>query len=130
MVFTWTCTCIVYTLLSIFTVQKMKFSIIDFFSKCDQIRRKLWIWSHLLKKSLMENFIFCAVTLLSIFIFKRYLIMRLRSSFYMNLMYTWYRIKAWFVFWVNLIEFYLPKYLYMSKLHITVCFFIFGIKFF
>ena len=28
-------------------------------SKCDQIRRKLRIWSYLLKKSLMENFIFC-----------------------------------------------------------------------
>ena len=38
----------------------MKFSIKDFFSKCDQIRRKLRIWSHLLKKSL--NFIFCAVS--------------------------------------------------------------------
>ena len=34
------------------------FSIKDFFGKCDQIRRKLRIWSHLLKKSLMENFIF------------------------------------------------------------------------
>ena len=33
------------------TAQKMKFSIKDFFSKCDQIRRKLRIWSHLLKKS-------------------------------------------------------------------------------
>ena len=33
----------------------------DFFSKCDQIYMKLRIWSHLLKKSLMENFIFCAV---------------------------------------------------------------------
>ena len=43
------------------TAQKMKFSIKDFFSKCDQICRKLLIWSHLLKKSLMENFIFCAV---------------------------------------------------------------------
>ena len=42
------------------TAQKRKFSIKDFFSKCDQIRRKLWIWSHLLKKSLMENFIFRA----------------------------------------------------------------------
>ena len=41
-----------------YTTQKMKFSIKDFFSKCDQIRRKLQIWSHLLKKSLMENFIF------------------------------------------------------------------------
>ena len=43
------------------TTQKMKFSIKDFFSKCDQIRRKLPIWSYLLKKCLMENFIFCAV---------------------------------------------------------------------
>ena len=40
----------------------MKFSIKDFFSKCDKIRRKLRIWSCLLKKSLMKNFIFCAVT--------------------------------------------------------------------
>ena len=39
----------------------MKFSIMDFFSKCDQIRRKLKIWSHSLKKPLMENVIFCAV---------------------------------------------------------------------
>ena len=39
----------------------MKFSIKDLFSKCDQIRRFLRIWSHLLKKLLMENFIFCSV---------------------------------------------------------------------
>ena len=45
--------------LFVFTAQKMKFSIKDFLSKCDEIRRKLRIWSHLLKKSLMENFIFC-----------------------------------------------------------------------
>ena len=43
------------------TVQKIKFSIKDFFSKCDQTRSFLRVWSHLLKKSLMENFIFCAV---------------------------------------------------------------------
>ena len=43
------------------TAQKMKFSIKDFFSKCDQIRSFLWIRSRLLKKSLMENLIFCAV---------------------------------------------------------------------
>ena len=41
--------------------KKMTFSIKDFFSKCDQIRSFLRIWSHLLKKSLRENFIFCAV---------------------------------------------------------------------
>ena len=45
------------------TVQKIKFSIKDYFGKRDQIRRKLRIWSHLLKKSLMENFIFDAVSL-------------------------------------------------------------------
>ena len=44
-----------------YIAQKMKFFITHFFSKCDQIRRKLRIWSHLLKKSIMENFIFCTV---------------------------------------------------------------------
>ena len=39
----------------------MKFSIKDFFSKFEQTCWKLRIWSHLLKRSLMENFIFCAV---------------------------------------------------------------------
>ena len=43
------------------TAQKMKFLITDFFSKCDHIHSFLRIWSHLLKKSVMENFIFCAV---------------------------------------------------------------------
>ena len=44
------------------TAQKMNFSIKDFFSKCDQIRRKWDIWSHLLKKSLMEKLHFlCSV---------------------------------------------------------------------
>ena len=38
------------------TTQK-KFSTKDFNSKCDQIRRKLWIWSHLPKKTLMVNLI-------------------------------------------------------------------------
>ena len=41
--------------LKTYTAQKMNFS------KCDQIRSFQRIWSHLLKKSLMENFIFCAV---------------------------------------------------------------------
>ena len=44
------------------TAQKIKFSIKDFFSKYDQISKRLRIWLHLLKKSLMENFIFCAVS--------------------------------------------------------------------
>ena len=38
--------------------KKIKFSIKDFFNNCDQIRNCLRMWYHLLKKSLMENFIF------------------------------------------------------------------------
>ena len=41
-----------------YTAQKNEFLFKDFFIKCDQIRRILQIWSHLLKKSLIENFIF------------------------------------------------------------------------
>ena len=44
-----------------YTAQKMKFSIKDFSSKCDQIRMKLRNRSHLLQKSLMKSFTFCAV---------------------------------------------------------------------
>ena len=40
------------------TVQKVKFSFMNLFSKCDQIRRFLLFWSHLLKKYLTENFSF------------------------------------------------------------------------
>ena len=43
------------------TAQKIKIPIKDLFSKSDQISSFLWTWSHLLKKSLMENFIFCAM---------------------------------------------------------------------
>ena len=39
----------------------MKFSIKNFFSKYDQIREKLWILSHLQRKSSEKIFIFCAV---------------------------------------------------------------------
>ena len=38
----------------------MKFSIKDFFSKCDKIHSFLQIWSHLLRKSLTENVIYFA----------------------------------------------------------------------
>ena len=39
----------------------MKFAIKNSISKYDQIRRELRIWSDLLKKSVMENFIFWVV---------------------------------------------------------------------
>ena len=40
------------------TKQIIKFSIKDYFSKCEQIRSFLRFWSHLLKKPVMENLIF------------------------------------------------------------------------
>ena len=54
------------------TGQKMKFSIKDSFSKCDQIHRFLQIWSHLPKKSLMENFIFCTEKVTTKIVSKRF----------------------------------------------------------
>ena len=51
---------LIYTL-GQFTTRKKKFFTEDFFSKCDQIRSFLQIWSQLLKKSSMEKFIFCAI---------------------------------------------------------------------
>ena len=46
------------TCVSLNTVQKIKFSITGFFVRCNQIHSFLQIWSHLLKKSVMENLIF------------------------------------------------------------------------
>ena len=45
---------------SINTAQKIKFSIKNFFNKCDQVCRELRIWSDLLEKFLIENFVFYA----------------------------------------------------------------------
>ena len=50
-----------YSYFHVYNAQKIKFSTKDFSSNCDQICRFLWICSHLLKKSLMKNFIFCPV---------------------------------------------------------------------
>ena len=51
--------CICYNFVTLYTAQKNKFSTKDFFSKCDQIRSFLRIWSYLLKKFLMEKIVFC-----------------------------------------------------------------------
>ena len=56
--------CFIYgsgSLSTILTAQNKKHSMKDFFNKCDEIRSFLRTWSHSLKKSLIENFNFCAV---------------------------------------------------------------------
>ena len=75
-------------------VQKMKFSIKDFFSKCDQVRRKLRISSHLLKKSLMEILIFCAVH--CVYKMDFHLRLRKRKSKITFLPY-WLILRTWFI---------------------------------
>ena len=51
-------------IISASTVQKTRFpfSIKDLLSKCEPTCSFLWIWSHLLNNSLMENFSFCAAS--------------------------------------------------------------------
>ena len=79
--------------LTLFTAQKIKFSVNDLFSKCEQIRRELWNWSHLLNKSLMENFIFCAVIHLS----KKQPLKNLSSNVIIEILTKNNRIKkSWF----------------------------------
>ena len=76
-----------YDLSCLIIAQKMKFFLKDFFSKCDQIRRKHL--SHLLKKPLMINFIFCAVYLEKWYFSRKYDIFSLdwneRRSFSRNI---------------------------------------------
>ena len=59
--FKWWNSCYYKSLQTPFKGQAALLQLKDFLSKCDQIRSFLRIWSHLLKKSLMKNFIFCAV---------------------------------------------------------------------
>ena len=58
------------------TVQKMKFSIKVFVSKCDQI------WSYLLKQFLMESFIFCAVVNLLVWLWWRVIFQFLTDAYF------------------------------------------------
>ena len=75
------------------TTQKM-----DFISKCDQIRKKLWVSSHLLKKPLMQNFIF---------------VQRIYGCPNITIQY-----HEWIRFYLNLTEKYkmcIPKHMYMQS---------------
>ena len=64
--------------------QKMKFSVKDLFSKCDQIRSFLRIWSHLPKKSWMENLIFVQWKIRYWFIFTKILTRIFIENFFLT----------------------------------------------
>ena len=102
----------------------MKFSIKDFFSKCDQIRSFLRIWAHLLKKSLMENFIFNAVFITGLLFFNNfyyhlffYLFFFLFFSFYSYIL-LWSK-NSWFLWSFMMKEFLVWQVLYLDFFIIT-----------
>ena len=84
-----------------------KNEVYHFFSKCDQIRSFLRIWSHLLKKSLNENFIFYVVSVLFVINF-------------MWLYQYWLRTAAIYICSILFISFFLflwKKFLCSNSLH-------------
>ena len=89
----------VYLLAQINT-QKMKSSIKNFFSKCEHIRIKLRIYSHLLNKSLTENIFFFAVNVIDLtnesfkFIFKP----NCQSLVYFPSINTWHKLVSSLLF--------------------------------
>ena len=90
-----------------FHYTKMKFSIKHFLSKCDQMRTFLRIWSHLLTKSVMENFIFCAAyspfwETISLLLTQSYF-----QTFYWKLLYAF--VKCMFCFFSLKLKFKLFK---------------------
>ena len=90
------------------TAQKMKFSIKDFFSKCDQSRSFLRIWSHLLKKSLMKTSFLCSemfnsVNIVSFFFdkkpnrfYSRHGLLRIHGLLNMYFKYVMFNADLWF----------------------------------
>ena len=89
------------------SLRKIKSSIKHFFSKCDEIRRILRIWSHLLKKSLIENFIFCAVDLLP-------LCLTLTDNFKWTTFRIFWYFNTFFNFFFNSVFNNLPRFLPMK----------------
>ena len=85
---------LIYRIKKANTAQKMKFSIKDFFRKCEQIRRKLRIWSNLLKKPLMKKLIFCAVMALSLFPDISLFSIEVQSVYYINYEITYLELHS------------------------------------
>ena len=75
----------------------MKFFIKDFFNKCEQILGFLRIWSDLLKKSFMENLIFCAVRQALVFLWNNAL--RNKFSFYFSALFLLVSAISLFFWW-------------------------------
>ena len=91
---------VVFCLLAQINAQKMNFFVRNLFNKCEHIRIKLRICSHLSNKSLAENFTFCVVNIISFttesckFFFKP----NCKSLVYFTSINTWHRLVSSLLF--------------------------------
>ena len=91
---------VVLCLLAQINAQKMNFFVKNLFTKFEHIRIKLQIYSHLLNKSLTENFIFCVVNIIGFttesckFFFKP----NCQSLVYFTSINTWHRLVSSLLF--------------------------------
>ena len=78
----------------------MNFSVKNLFSKCVHIRIKLRIYSHLLNKSIMENFIFCVVSIIGFTTdsFKFFFKSNCQSLLYFTSINIWHRLVSSLLF--------------------------------
>ena len=96
----WSVFSCIRTLFTQYNAQKMNFFVKNLFSKCEHIRIKLRIYSHLLNKSLTENFIFCVVNIIGFttesckFFFKP----NCQSLVYFTSINTWHRLVSSLLF--------------------------------
>ena len=93
------------------TAQTVKFSMKDFFSKFDQIRRKPRIWPHLLKDFLMKNFIFWTVDVAVIFLYSSICLYRdcLRDTINLEKTKFKFRMSLYVGMVMNVIEYYIKS---------------------
>ena len=91
---------VVFCLLTQINAKKLNFFAKNLCSKCEHIRLNLQIYSHLLNKSLTENFIFCVVNIIGFttesckFFFKP----NCQSLVYFTSINTWHRLVSSLLF--------------------------------
>ena len=109
------------------TTLKMKFFIKNFLNKCNQIHRKLWIWSHLLKKSSLEISFFVQCMLFQTTIWTLVILIEFLRVFYKKSS----KFRNSFCLWISVevIKFYLKlifkstttnKVLWYCKVYVTL----------
>ena len=92
---------VVFCVLAQINAQKMNFFVKNLFNKREHIRIKLRIYSHLLNKSLTENFIFCVMNIIGFTTepCKFFFTPNCKSLIYFTSINTWDRLVSSLLFW-------------------------------